>query len=270
MATTGIPTHLPPRYEIRTLGPEHSDWAKAIVIHSNMFYSPVWPVIYPENKTRRAYDGFRTVDYLVDHQINSGYSLGVFDTEYKFKRPESAATGGALYWDLEDDSADRDKLLEQMDFPLVSIALAYDGFNALDIEKMGPVIQVLPGFGQIYAILMNGDKRDPDTWKAKAEGELLLRNATSTRHDYEGKGLMRKMAEYMMRVTAAKGFRAIQIETLSDGVCKVWSEPPPPFKAEIVCDFHTSTAEWEDENGVKSFPFRPAEQRLTRIYVSLK
>ncbi len=50
---------LPSRHEIRVLEAKHSDWAKAIVIHSNMFYSPVWPIIYPENKIRRAYDGFR-------------------------------------------------------------------------------------------------------------------------------------------------------------------------------------------------------------------
>jgi hypothetical protein len=44
------PSNLPPRYEIRQLTAEHSDWAKAIVLHSNMFHSPVWPVIYPEHK----------------------------------------------------------------------------------------------------------------------------------------------------------------------------------------------------------------------------
>jgi hypothetical protein len=270
MASATIPTNLPPRYEIRVLGPEHSVWVRALVSHTNMFHSPIWPVIYPEHKTRRAYAGFREVAYLVNHQINSGYSLGVFDTEYVFKRPESAATSGALYWDLEDESADEDKLLEQMDFPLVSVALAFDGFHALDPEKMKPMIELMPGFAQIYGFLVQSDKRDPETWKAKAEGELLLRNATCTRRDYERKGLMRKAAEYMMRVAAAKGFQAIQIDTSQDGVHKVWSEPPPPFKAEVVCDFNTSTAELEDENGQKIFPLQPAEQRITRIWVSLK
>ncbi|KAK4120051.1 hypothetical protein N657DRAFT_674567 [Parathielavia appendiculata] len=262
-----IPTHLPPRYEIRVLEPKHSDWAKAIVLHSNLFYSRLWPALYPEHRTRRMYAGFRGATYLVEHQINSGHSLGVFDTEYTFKRPESVATGGTLYWDLEDESPDGDTLLAQMDFPLVSVALAYDGFHTLDMAQMAPLVRALPAFGAVFALLAQLDRRDPESWKPRAEGEVLMRNATSTRADYEGKGLMRKLAEYMMRTAAAKGFRGIQIETVSDAVCKVWSAPPEPFKGEIVCEFYTATAELGDENGQKTYPFRPAEQRITRVTV---
>jgi hypothetical protein len=35
------------------------------------------------------------------------------------KRPESAATGGKLYWNLEDENATESDLAEQMDFPSV-------------------------------------------------------------------------------------------------------------------------------------------------------
>ncbi len=65
------------------------------------------------------------------------------------------------------------------------MALAYDGFNALEMDKMGPMMAVLSAFGVVYALLGNGDKRDPDSWKPRGLGEVLLRNATSTRHDYE-------------------------------------------------------------------------------------
>jgi len=270
MDPTSIPTNLPPRYEIRALEPKHLDWAKAVVMHSNSFCSTVWPVIYPEHKTRRLHAAFRAADHLVGHQIDSGHSLGVFDTEYKFKRPESAATGGALYWDLDDESADADTLLEQMDFPLVSVALAYDGFRPLDMARMMPLMQALPACGPIYELLNRGDRRDPESWMPTAEGQVLMRNATSTRRDYEGRGLMRKVAEYMMRTAAAKGFRGIQIETISDAVFKVWSSPPPPFRGEVVAEFHTSTAEWEDEEGQKTMLFRPAEQRITRVWVNLR
>ncbi len=48
-----------------------------------------------------------------------------------------------------------------MDFPLVSVALAYDGADALDLARMGPIMEVLPAFGSVYGILMAGDTRDP-------------------------------------------------------------------------------------------------------------
>ncbi len=57
--------------------------------------------------------------------------------------------GGALYWDLADESVSSDTLLEQMDFPLVSVALAYDGFNALEMDKMGPLMAALLPFGAV-------------------------------------------------------------------------------------------------------------------------
>lgn len=252
------------------LGPEHIDWAAAIVMHSNMFYSPVWPVIYPEKKTARLMAGQKAADYLIRHQIESGYSLGVFDKEYKFKRPESASTGGKLYWDLNDETSDQDQLLEQMDFPLVSVALAYDSINHLDMEKLGPLISVLPAFAIIYGALPELDKRDPATWEAKAPGEVIFRNATSTRHEYEGQGIMAALARYMMRWVAEKGFRGIQIETVADAVNYVWSKPPAPFSGEVVAAFETETFEMEGEEGKRIRPFVPAKQRVTKVYCKLK
>lgn len=76
------PTHLPTRYEVRQLTTEHIPWASAIVVHSNVFCSPVWAVCYPTGQTARAQSGIQAADYLVRHQIESGMSFGVFDTEY--------------------------------------------------------------------------------------------------------------------------------------------------------------------------------------------
>ncbi|OAP65431.1 hypothetical protein AYL99_01403 [Fonsecaea erecta] len=272
-ATATNPTNLPPRYEIRKLTDEHIEWAKAIVLHSNMFYSPVWPVCYPEDKTARLYRGFEACDYLVRHQIKSGHSFGVFDLEYQFKRDESKPHG-KLYWDLQDTTLDRDQLLEQMDFPLVSIALAYDGINGLDHEQIGRLVACLPLFGAVYQVLTEKDPRDPASWAPTAEGQVLLRNATSTRHDAEGKGLMKALAQFMMRYAAEQGFRAIQIECLADAVTKVWSQPPPPFKGTVICEFNTEDYEEEVEEaeGVtkKIKPFLPVRQRATKIYCDLK
>lgn len=127
---------LPARYEIKQLGPEHADWAAAIVCHSNAFHSTVFPVVY-HDKTARFNAAMKAAGYLVDHQIKSGFSYGVFDTEYQYKRPESAAAGGKLYWDAETarDDATGEEILAAMDFPLTSVALAYDGVDKLDLAQ---------------------------------------------------------------------------------------------------------------------------------------
>lgn len=271
-ATATNPTNLPVRYEIRKLTEAHIPWTISLVLHSNIFYSPVWPLVYPERKTVRLYEAFHAADYLVRHQIQSEHSFGVFDLEYQFKREESKPHG-KLYWDLKDTSLGADQLQERMDFPLVSVALAYDGINALDMEKLGPLIACLPLFGTIYHVLEERDPRD-HSWKPTAEHQVLMRNATSTRHDAEGKGIMKSLAQFLMLYAAEQGFRGIQIECLADAVTKVWSTPPAPFKATIVSDFSCGDYyEEEESNGSikKVTPFGDkVKQRATKIFVDLR
>lgn len=260
---------LPPRYEIRQLTDKDIDAASAIVLHSNCFHSPVWSLVYPEAKTQRCYDGVKPIHYLVKHQIDSGMSFGIFDKEYKFKRPESAATGGKLYWDESNKDATGDELLEQMDFSLVTVALAYDGFNHLDMQKLAPVVALLPLFGTMYGVLAERDTRDPASWEVKGPGEVLMRNATSSRRDYEGQRLMGKLARFLMREAAAKGYRLINIETAHDAVYHVWMHPPPPFKAELVSYFTPDDYEIE-EDGKKVKPYLPSKQQMSKVVVHLK
>ncbi|KAF2714512.1 hypothetical protein K504DRAFT_486404 [Pleomassaria siparia CBS 279.74] len=272
------PSTLPSRFAIRKLVPEHSPWAAAILLHSNLFHSPVWPILYPENLTARLHQGMSSVSYLVDHQIDSGLSYGVFDTAYTLKRSESAKTGGggrgALYWDASEagvqESQGRDKegerLLAQMDFPLVSVVLSYDSVHPLDMDKMGPLMATLPHFGLFYHCLDEADRRDPASWKARAPNEVLFRNATSTRHDYEEHHLMSGTARWLMREAALKGFRGIQIECLHDKVTRVWSNPEEPFKGTIVSQVDMSSK--VDDEGKKIF--EPATQVGSKVYVDLK
>ncbi|KAK8091220.1 hypothetical protein PG994_000725 [Apiospora phragmitis] len=182
---------LPARYEIRTLGPEHVEWAKAIMTHSNAFGSAVWSVLWPGEMTAISYKVFETADHMIEHQIASGYSLGLFDTEYRYKRPASATTSGKLWWNTTDLGADGDKLLEQMDFPLL-------------LHSVG----ALPGFAESIHALEQLDRRDPAAWQPTAPGQLLLRNATATKLDEGGKGLMKHLAHCLMRRAPAAGFRA--------------------------------------------------------------
>ncbi|KAJ5355698.1 hypothetical protein N7517_010307 [Penicillium concentricum] len=261
---------LPPQYEIRVLGPEHEEWARAICIQTNLFHSPLWPVVYPEKKTQRAYQTFRNAHYLIKHQIDSGKSLGIFDKEYQYKRPESVATGGKLYWNLDDENATEVELAEQMDFPLVSIAMAYDGIDELDVAQIEPLVATLPLFGTVYHALEERDQRDPASWKPTARGQVLMRNATNTVKSHSGHGLMRLLAEEMMRRSAAEGYRGIQIESVSEAVQKVWSKPPAPFKGTIIAQIHTTTYEEKDEEGEVVYPLRPANVNITKIWVDLQ
>lgn len=257
---------LDPRYEIRTLGPEHSQWANAVVMHGTAFSSPVWSKIYTDDKTRLCYDLFRLGAYLIDHQINSGLSLGIFDKEYTFKRPDSAATGGKLHWDLGDRTADETKLLEQMDFPLVSVAMAFDSYDAIDMARLSPLLEVMPLLGERSKILAARDTRDPASWEATGPRQVLSRNSTATRAGEEGKGFMGILARHMMRKSAAEGFRGIQIQCLHDAVCRVWSRPPEPFRGEIVARFHCG----EDEDEEVRRKFRGSVQEIAKVYVTLR
>jgi hypothetical protein len=271
------PSSLQPRYEIRKLEPEHIQWATAIVGHSNGYHSPVWPVIYPEDVTTRVLDLFDAGDYLVRHQVESGLSFGVFDTEYEFKTEEGKKAGGKLFWNRHEPSiqeqeglaAEGERMLKQMDFPLVSVALSYDANNPLDMDKMGPLMSTLPLFGPTYHILATLDQRDPTSWQPTGPNQVLFRNATSTRHDYEGKGIMAGLARWLMREAAERGYRGIQIECLADAVTHVWSTGAAQggrFKGEVVSEFDMGT--WRDEEG--RLVFQPSEQRTTKCWVDLK
>jgi len=219
------PSSLKSRYEIRKLEPHHLQWVNAIMCHSNTFHSGVWPLIYDDigGRVLKLVDG---LEYLVKHQIDSGLSYGVFDTEYEYKTEEAKKVGGKLYWNSEEPGvfeeqglkAEGERLLEQMDFPLVSVALSYDGAHPLDMTKMADAMEALPHFGLIYHVLGDLDTRDPASWQATAPGEVLMRNGTSTRNDYEGEKIMSGMARWLIREAAAKGYRGIQIECLADAV----------------------------------------------------
>jgi hypothetical protein len=97
-----------------------------------------------------------------------------------------------------------------------------------------------------------------------------MRSGTATRPDYEGHGLTRKMADWLMREAAGQGYRGIQIETTHDAVTHTWLHPPKPFQAELVAKLDMATYEQENEGGKRVRPFEPSKQVCTKIYVTLK
>lgn len=96
---TSKPSSLKSRHEIRKLELHHTSQTLAIAMHSNLFHGPLWTALYPSNTTARLHRSMAVGSYLVEHQIASGLSFGVFDTQYEFRRDESRATDGKLYWD---------------------------------------------------------------------------------------------------------------------------------------------------------------------------
>ncbi|KAK0624808.1 hypothetical protein B0T17DRAFT_616975 [Bombardia bombarda] len=223
-----------PRFEIRKLEPQHIPWANAIITHTNRYQSPAWAVLYHDRNAQTLYNFYHSTEVIVGHCINSGYSYGLFDTQYAFKNPAaSAPTNGALLWDFSSPDATREELEDQMDFPLVAIALAHDLFHTFDKDAMTPLFQELPLLGRMFTILDGLDTRDPASWKPTAPGQVAQRNGTNTVRGYEGKGLAKRMAIWHMRLMAELGFRGIQIETANPAIDKLWLNPPEPFRAEL-------------------------------------
>lgn len=274
MSDTNGTTHIiNERFEIRQLGPEHTDWVMAIQAHSNIFHSPVWSRIYTENsvRTELVYRALHQADRPGTLQrLESGLCYGVFDREYQYKRASSAATNGALYWDENNLTATGEELLAQMDFPLVSIAIASDAGVVLDKANFADLVGVLPFFGPLCKRSDELDTRDKATWEATGPKQVMMRNGTSTRPDYEGLGLMKKLAHFLMRRAAELGFRAICIDCLSDAVQHVWMNPPEPFRATLVFEVNVNQIEGPDADGkeVVLYPF--LDQISSRVYVDLK
>ncbi|KAK1752626.1 hypothetical protein QBC47DRAFT_432234 [Echria macrotheca] len=251
------PIRAPTGFEIRKLEEKHADWAAAIISHSNVFHSPVWARLYPDEQTKRAYATFEAARSLMALNIASGLSYGVFDTNYQFKRPESAAEGGKLYWDTSANGlhATGADLIEQMDFPLASIAMAYDaGDPTRDGTEWAPLVACLPRFATLFHVIMEGDGRDPEAKKPKSMGVVVERGGTSTRRDYEGRGLAKAMGHFVLYEWANQGFRVMQVGAANQGVVNIFTKPPAPFKGEIVA--RMKTLEYEEEvDGEKIRPF---------------
>lgn len=260
----------PERYAIRRLEPKHKEWVKAVACHAQVFHSPLWSVCYPQDQSSRFLSMMDAADYLVEHQIRSGMSFGAFDLQYEFKRPESAATGGAIY--LEElqsgEQFSSQECLERMDIPLVSVALAYDQADPKDMMRMKPLVQLLPLFATFGRAMSQHDTRD-GSWKADQPRQVLMRNATATRADSSGNGLMRKLAHAMMRDAKGQGYRGIEIDCMHNSVTKVWLHPPPPFRGELVAQMDVTKYEERDAADRVLLPFALSKQVCSKVHVHL-
>jgi hypothetical protein len=247
MSTNAL-AQVPNGYEIRPLQPEQLEWVKAIVGHAMAFDSPIWSVELPEGQTKRAYELAEANHASARHCIESGLSYGVFIKAWA-PRYTDTKQGGELRWNKEDTKAPKEKLLEQMDFPLVSVALSQDAAKSKPSpDPSTPPCrsfgQILDGHEAIRDNLSTENQKKGIAWKPskgkEGEGSVVKRSGTCTRSDHAGKGLAKALTHYVMREMYEKGYQAIQIDSGSDAVSKVWENPLGPYQVDVVSEFDTS------------------------------
>jgi hypothetical protein len=260
------------RFQVRLLLPEHIPWARAIITHSNIFHSPVWPVLYPSNLTTRAYAFYIASEKLMTLNAATGLSYGLFDTQYTFKNPDSIPTGGKLDWNFTNTSATPEELLKQMDFPLVSIAMAHDAAEpGRDNSEWTEVIAIIPRLATLFGEVEKKDTRPESIWKPKEIGEVIYRGGTSTRADYEGMGCAKMLAHACMKEWKGRGYRGMQVGVAHPAVVRIFTEGlPEGMKGEVVARLDTKGYEEVTEDGERVRPFeKVGDVPCVRVWVDL-
>jgi hypothetical protein len=238
---------VPDGYEILPLEVKHLPWVAAIVGQTMALDSPILTSAFPHDQTQRAYDAARAIRPSSEHCIKSGLSFGVFVKNWKPRFPDTQAgdtkEARRVHWDTANPSATREELLEQMDSPLVSIAMHKDATNneydkPKDHKTFGEVM------GKPHQALRAGLKlRDsPKAHEAKTlvlHGQVLKNSGIHTRGDHAGKGLSKALAHHVMTTVAEKGYYRIELVTGNEAVNRVWENPPAPFKATVVAALET-------------------------------
>lgn len=156
-----------------------------------------------------------------------------------------------------------------MDFPLVSVAVAYDGLNKPDKSLYGPIIELVPLFKHLQDALEAGDKREAADKKPVLLGERLFRSGTATRQEYGGHGLAKGLGHWLLKETAAYGFQGMEISVAHTAAEKIFLNPPAPFTAKIISSVDLAEFEME-ENGVKTKPCAVCDAPFKKIYVKFR
>ncbi|KAI0398465.1 hypothetical protein F5Y17DRAFT_454034 [Xylariaceae sp. FL0594] len=177
---------LPPGFEIRPLTLEHLEPAKEIFAHSMIYDSPLWSGLYTRDQETRFQSLCRASHFMVKRQIESGLSLGVFDTwrhasesdekgknaaisrprrgEKKNARSRSLGCGNGANDNnlrkgeetVQSDQSQRER--ELANSSLASIALGFDAYHPIDQRFVAPVMGSLPASTHFFEELQ---KRNP-------------------------------------------------------------------------------------------------------------
>ncbi|KAI0144265.1 hypothetical protein GGR57DRAFT_482558 [Xylariaceae sp. FL1272] len=271
--THGI--YIPPRYVIRRLDHTVLEWVVAMGIEGFMLRDDsIWKPLLPHPKTANALRGLDKLAGYYQHALTSGFSFGIFDTQYVFSHPQSAATGRMLHWrggldpgQLEFETYGADQMRVAMDFPLVCMALSCDAFAPVDPRVMQNVNELMPLQAQLNAFLSSASD-DFGKGKGKATrgsvtdyGQILSRFGCVTRLGYENRGLATALNRFVMLEAKAWGFRGIRVGTGNASVLRFWMDPPKGFQSEIVAHWNFEDIEMQDEEGRVVKPYRESGMR---------
>lgn len=270
MTKVQTPRTLSLRYRIRKLTLADLSSVKALLVQSKTSPSSFCPTVDSGNQTVIAYQQYHAVDYLVRHAINSNMSFGVFDTEYKYRYSSSIKTGGKLHWDENNIRASSKQLLHQIDFPLVSIALSHDAADPPDEHKVEGYLDIRPSYKQACAhleSLIPASARDG--YRDAPLGKVLMRKGSVTRGDYEGRGIMKGLALWLVWEAKRCGFEVIEIPVSSPAVRRVWENLPPPFKVDVMAEYVIEDLEVCDERGKTERPFEGIQTEICQLRINL-
>ncbi|KAI1076005.1 hypothetical protein F5B20DRAFT_345410 [Whalleya microplaca] len=274
----GAPVHnthgveLPSRYEIRLITPDMADWISALSYFGHYFDSPIWSAIYEGHQAAQAlstHHACKVFYQMPEMPAKNGLSYCIWDKEFVFRRPESAAKGGACYWDDFDvDDPDlevngRQKLSEALDFPIVSFGLSFDKFLPGHPAGWAAANSAFPLYAPMGRYFEEHDPRPKGSWEPTGAGQVIERIGTGTRREYAGRGLMKALARFIMFEMKSRGYRAIQIGCGAPQVHHVWSNPPQ-FRSSTLVAFPTWIYESE-EDGKKVRPYE--KSRLANEYL---
>ncbi|EQL01068.1 hypothetical protein G6O67_002443 [Ophiocordyceps sinensis] len=252
---------LPDRYQIRQITPDVADWVLAFNWYTQICGSDVLGAVHSGELGRHTltvYRQLRESNRHKDMPPSNGLSYMLIDKEYVFKRPESEATGGALYWDgirvddaaLADDDFSRQKLREGMDFPIVSVSQWYDAGAAGDAAIWALRRRAAPMYCLTSDMLDDRDTSFPqDARTPTGPGQVLEDKGTSTLEGHGGQGLMKGLAHFVMKEMKARGFRGFSITCMAPQVHHVFTHPPEPFKGVTVVEMTLRDHEIKDEKG---------------------
>lgn len=266
---------LPDGYVFLPLEEKHVEWAAAIVGHTMAFDSPIFAAAYPNRQTQLAYDAYRAIKPASLHCIKSEFSYGIFDTNFKARYPDTEAEttkgGGTkaarrLFWDTSNPLATRKELLDQMDFPLVAIAMHKDATNTEYPNKPKPSYGEV--MGEPHRVVRDALKEPVGTY---IEKQVLCNSGIHTRGDHAGKGLSKVLAHRVMEAVANAGYYRIEISIMNEYVSRVWENPPAPYKAVERNTFDT-TAKNEPKSDKEIPPevFNGVKVNCRSIWVILK
>lgn len=258
------------RYRVRKLTLADLSAVKALLVHSKTSPSSFCPTVDPGNQAILAYQQYHAVDYFVRHAINSDMSFGVFDTEYSYRYFSSIKTGGKLHWDEKNIDASPKQLLHQIDFPLVSIALSCDAADPPDKRKMQQYLDIRPGYKQAcmhLESLISTSARDG--YIDAPLGTVLMRKGSVTRSDYEGRGIMKGLALWLVGEAKHRGFEVIELPVSSPAVRRVWKNLPPPCHVVVMAEYVIEDIEISDEYGRKTRPFDGIQTEICQLRIDL-